>query len=66
MISLARSRSMKDMESTINTANKTTKEISDKLVLIKNQIKAKSEMFKQHQQLVSRNIQPILNNNYTD
>ncbi|CAH1761314.1 1052_t:CDS:2 [Entrophospora sp. SA101] len=53
MISLTHSRSMKDMENTINTANETTKEISDKLVLIKNQIKAKSEILKQHQHLLS-------------
>ncbi len=43
------------MEGTISTANKTTQEISDKLDSIKKQIRVKSDLLKEHQQLVSWN-----------
>ncbi|RHZ44204.1 hypothetical protein Glove_750g4 [Diversispora epigaea] len=52
-ISLTRSRSIKEMEETINTANKTTESIVEKMPSIRSRINDKSEVLKQQQKLLT-------------
>ena len=49
---MTRSRSTKEMEETINMADQTTQGIAEKLTSIRTRIRDKSEILKQHQQLV--------------
>ncbi|CAG8467436.1 8914_t:CDS:2 [Diversispora eburnea] len=52
-ISLTRSRSIKEMEKTIDTANGTTERIVEKMPSIRSRINDKSEVLKQQQELLT-------------